>query len=106
MVRQDSVTKGTPNQPVRSSATVSKWFQKSPSDLVLRRPRSSGALAGARGRLAPAKAPEGRLLGLAPMVRDALRRAALLTTRAEEFLTSSRLYPRNISARPDATGPA
>src|SRR6266481_535312 len=55
------------------------WFH---TDLVLRRPRSSGALAAARGRLAPAKAPEGRRPGPpACMVRDAAQRARLLTMR-------------------------
>ena len=54
-------------------------LQQFRSDLVLRRPRSS------RGRLAPAKAPEGRRLGLAFMVRDAARRARLLTMRPREF---------------------
>src|SRR5207248_510987 len=48
-------------------------LQQFDSDLVLRRPRSS------RGRL------EGRRLGLALMVRDAARRARLLTMRPREF---------------------
>src|SRR5207248_520423 len=53
-------------------ACVTK-LQQFHSDLVLRRPRSS------RGRL------EGRPLGLVLMVRDAARRARLLTMRPREF---------------------
>src|SRR5438067_1669687 len=53
---------------VHQIALLCQKLQQFHSDLVLRRPRSS------RGRLAPAKAPEGRRQGLALMVRDAARR--------------------------------